>query len=123
MRKPAPHLADEHMNLYEWSGAPARFDPFVETRRPRRWHASYGVLAVMTSLLILGGCNRQNPAETAGEPVDQSQGIGAAPAHDATPLYDETARPPDGAAGQADPMAPAPEAAPVPPDSEAPAPS
>jgi hypothetical protein len=111
------------MNLYEWSGAPARFDPFVETRRPRRWHASYGVLAVMTSLLILGGCNRQNPAETAGEPVDQSQGIGAAPAHDATPLYDETARPPDGAAGQADPMAPAPEAAPVPPDSEAPAPS
>jgi|GEM_PF-3579300 len=123
MKKPAPHLADEHMNLYEWSGGLASFGSSAETRRPRRWHASYGVLAVMTSLLILSGCDRQNPAETAGEPIDRSQGVGEAPAHDAAPLYDETTSPPGGPAEQGGPMAPpsAPDAAPAPPpDGETP---
>lgn len=114
MKKPAPHLADEHMSSYEWRGGLVRFGPSAETRRPRRWHASHGVLALMTSLLILSGCDRQNPAETTGE----------APAHDATPLYDETANPPGGPAEQSGSMAPpaAPDAVPAPPDGETPTP-
>ncbi|MBN8759992.1 MAG: hypothetical protein J0I94_06145 [Thiobacillus sp.] len=72
MKHPAPHLADEHMNLYEWNGNVAHFGFPAETRRSHRWHASYGVLAVLTSLLLLNGCDRQGPAEAAGERIDQA---------------------------------------------------
>ncbi len=71
MKKPAPHLADEHMNLYEWCGGVASFGLPVETRRPRRWHASYGALAVLTSLLVLNGCDRQGPLDQTGDQVGQ----------------------------------------------------
>ena len=54
---PTPqHLDDEHMRLYEWSGAGTGMRhalPFG-SKRSHPWHASYGVLAVLTSLLILG---------------------------------------------------------------------
>jgi hypothetical protein len=63
MRKTTQHLDDEHMRLYEWSGAGMGCHIPAKSKRTHPWHASYSVLAVMTSLLILNGCNTQSPAE------------------------------------------------------------
>lgn len=72
MNRILPHLTDEHMNLYEWSGALAADSRLAAPRRTSGWRASYGVLALLTTLLILNGCDRQGPAEQAGEQVDES---------------------------------------------------
>ena len=64
------HLNDEHMQLYEWSGALKALP--VDAKRSHPWHASYGVLALLTSLLIIDGCDRKSVAEQAGEQVDQA---------------------------------------------------
>ncbi len=69
MKTSSPHLADEHMNLYEWSGGVAYFGLPAETRRPHRWHASYGMLAVLTSLLLLNGCDSQEAAPRADDAI------------------------------------------------------
>lgn len=68
------HLNDEHMRLYEWSGAGTGMQHVLPMRSKRShpWHASYAVLALLTSLLILNGCDSKGPAETAGEKVDQA---------------------------------------------------
>ena len=68
------HLDDEHMRLYEWSGAgPGTSTGIPErSKRTHAWHASYAVLALLTSLLALSGCDRKGPAEKAGEQVDQA---------------------------------------------------
>lgn len=68
------HLDDEHMRLYEWSGAGAGMVTRIpeKSQRTHAWHASYGVLALLTSLLALNGCDRKGPAEQAGEQVDQA---------------------------------------------------
>lgn len=98
MQPTAPHLADEHRNFYEWNGGTARLGLTAQTRRPGRWHASYGVLAVLTSLLVLNGCDRQGPAEAAGEKIDQS----VEDARDrAADLYDQVAPQPEGPAEKA----------------------
>lgn len=109
MKKTSPYLTDEHMNLYEWHGGVATFGLPAETRRNRRWHASYGALAALTSLLILGGCDRQGPAETADEqigqtiedtrngtayPYEEPAGL-PPPAEQAGPALDGAAPPPD----------------------------
>lgn len=74
MRKATQHLDDEHMQLYEWTGAGTGivFNMSARSKRTHPWHASYAVLAVLTSLLILNGCDNQGPAERAGERVDRS---------------------------------------------------
>ena len=74
MHKTMPHLNDEHMQLYEWSGSGTEiaFSMPAKSKRAHPWHASYAVLAVLTSLLILNGCDKQGPAERAGEQVDRS---------------------------------------------------
>ena len=75
MFKTTQHLNDEHMRLYEWSGAGAVvIEPAIPVRskRTHSWHASYDVLALLTSLLILNGCDGKGPAEKAGEQVDQA---------------------------------------------------
>ena len=74
MFKTTQHLNDEHMRLYEWSGAGAVIEPAIPVRskRTHAWHASYDVLALLTSLLILNGCDSKGPAEQAGEQVDQA---------------------------------------------------
>jgi hypothetical protein len=71
MRKTTQHLNDEHMVLYEWSGAGTVGHGPVKSKRTHPWHASYSVLAVMTSLLILSGFNSRSPAESAS-----GQGVG-----------------------------------------------
>jgi len=71
MRKTMQHLDDEHMRLYEWSGAGTGLTVPAKSKRTHSWHASYSVLAVMTSLLILSGFNSRSPAESAS-----GQGIG-----------------------------------------------
>jgi len=73
MRKHIPH-PDEHMALYEWCGAGTGGTGFpapAESKRSHPWHASYGVLTVLTSLLLMYGCDRQPPAGQVGEKVDQ----------------------------------------------------
>ena len=74
MHKTMPHLNDEHMQLYEWSGSGTEiaFSTPAKSKRAHPWHASYAVLAVLTSLLILNGCDKQGPAERAGEQMDRS---------------------------------------------------
>jgi hypothetical protein len=59
------HLNDEHMQFYEWSGAGAgiAFSMPARSRRTHPWHASCAVLSVLTSLLILNGCNSDTPTE------------------------------------------------------------
>jgi hypothetical protein len=93
--KPTKHLNDEHMRLYEWSGLCAETAAAVPDRskRTHAWHASYGVLAVLTSLLILSGCDQQTAAEHASEQVGQ-----AAQEPPAEPLYDKLTAPADAAA-------------------------
>lgn len=77
---------DEQMTHYEWSGAGtgmAHTLP-VGTKRDHPWHASYGILALLTTLLILNGCDRQGPAEQTGTQIDEAaQGMKDAPAEPA----------------------------------------
>ena len=102
MRKTSQHLNDEHMRLYEWSGAgpgitlnlPAR------SKRSHPWHASNAVLAVMTTLLILNGCDSK--ASSAGAPYGVDQATPTAKGGKG-PLYDELGAEP----AQAEPVAPA----------------
>lgn len=63
------HLNDEHMRLYEWSGAGTGMAHTLPTRsrRSHPWQASHAVLALLTSLLILNGCDTLRPAEPSGE--------------------------------------------------------
>jgi hypothetical protein len=88
MRKTSQHLNDEHMQLYEWSGAGSGIvlDLPARSKRTHPWHASYAVLAVMTSVLILNGCDNKAPATRASAKADQ--GAGGAK-RKAGPLYDE----------------------------------
>lgn len=67
------HLSDEHMRLYEWAGAGTGMTHHVQ--RPKRshpWHASYAVLAVLTSLLILNGCDDRGPTQEASEQAESA---------------------------------------------------
>ena len=63
------HLNDEHMRLYEWSGAGtgAVFGMPAKSRRTHPWHASCAVLSVLASLLMLSGCNSDTSAELTRE--------------------------------------------------------
>ena len=65
------HLDDEHMRLYEWSGAgPGTATGIPErSKRTHAGHASYGVLALLTSLLTLSGCDRKAPGEQVGQAI------------------------------------------------------
>ncbi len=73
MYKTMQHLNDEHMRLYEWSGAGAgtllRGAPEKSTRT-HAWFAPCGILALMASLLALNGCDSKDPVEQAGEQLD-----------------------------------------------------
>lgn len=73
------HLNDEHMRMYEWNGVGT--GAVVRAAKPR-WHASYAVLAVLTSLLVLNGCDTQETAALPGDQVEQS-------AADDQPLYND----------------------------------
>ncbi len=68
------HLNDEHMRLYEWSGAGTGMPHQVHLRpkRSHSWHASYAVLAVLTSLLILNGCDETGPTEEASAQAERA---------------------------------------------------
>jgi hypothetical protein len=85
MKPTTKHLNDEHMRLYEWSGLGAQAAGSLPARskRTHAWHASYGVLAVLTSMLILNGCDKQTAAEQASEQVGK--------AAQEQPLFDEAA--------------------------------
>lgn len=74
MKQAMKYLNDEHMRLYEWSGLGTAMDgprP-VKSKRTHSWHASYSVLAVLTTLLIVNGCDKQATAEQASEQVGQA---------------------------------------------------
>jgi len=88
MRKSTPHLNDEHMRLYEWSGAGTHIDFPVKSKRTHPGHASYAVLAVLTNLLILSGCDSGATVEHVGAQVDQ---VVQEPAPDAAPPYEAAA--------------------------------
>lgn len=74
MSKTTLHLNDEHMQMYEWSGTGTEIAVSMPAKsgRAHPWQASYAVLGVLTSLMILNGCDKQGPAERAGEQVDRS---------------------------------------------------
>ena len=108
MKSTPRYLNDEHMRLYEWNGlrSGAALSPAQESKRSRAWHASAGVLAVLTTLLLLNGCDNTTTAEQqATEPVDQT-----AQAPSDRPFYDEA--PGMGTGEAAAPSAPAAETAP-----------
>lgn len=67
MRKTPQALDDEHMQLYEWCGAGAGTvcDIPAQSTRTYPWHAACSVLALMSGLLTLAGCNTPSPAEQA----------------------------------------------------------
>ena len=74
------HLNDEHMQFYEWSGAGTGMQHAVmqhaalpRSKRSHPWHASYAVLALLTSLLIVSGCDSKGPTEKAGEQVGKAR--------------------------------------------------
>lgn len=88
MKTASKHLNDEHMQMYEWSGLGAVATGTVPAgaKRTHAWHASYGVLAVLTTLLILNGCDAQKAAEQTSEQVGQAAEDTADPR-----LFDDTA--------------------------------
>lgn len=98
MKTTSKHLNDEHMQMYEWSGLGAVATGALPAgaKRTHAWHASYGVLAVLTTLLILNGCDTQTAAEQASEQVGQAAQGTADPQ-----LFDETAPEAAAPAGEA----------------------
>ncbi|HEY9097795.1 MAG TPA: hypothetical protein VIN38_02895 [Thiobacillus sp.] len=60
-----------HPTIQRFAGATAVCAP-RKSKRTHAWHASYAVLAVLTTLLMLNGCDKQGPAEQAGSQVDQT---------------------------------------------------
>lgn len=103
MSKTMPHLNDEHMQRYEWSGTGIGESSIpAKSKRTHPWRASYAVLSVLTSLLILNGCDNQDSAEQASEQIKQRMKD--------QPLYDDDASQPMPEAG-----APATDEAPAPP--------
>lgn len=66
------HLNDEHMRMYEWNGAGSGTGIAVGTATKPRWRASYAVLAVLTSLLVLNGCDSKETAALPDEQIGQS---------------------------------------------------
>ena len=104
MSKTMPHLNDEHMQLYEWSGTGIDRSIPARSKRSHPWRASYAVLGVLTSLLVLNGCDNQASAEQASEQVEQRM--------QDQPLYDDAASQP---MPEAEAGAPAADAAPAQP--------
>lgn len=87
MSKTMPHLNDEHMQLYEWSGTGIWGTSIpAKSKRTHPWRASYAVLGVLTSLLVLNGCDSQASAEQASEQIEQRMKD--------RPLYDDAANQP-----------------------------
>lgn len=87
MSKTMPHLDDEHMQLYEWSGTGIGETSIpAKSKRTHPWGASYAVLGVLTSLLILNGCDNPDSAEQVSEQIKQRMKD--------QPLYDDAANPP-----------------------------
>ncbi|MHB1092786.1 hypothetical protein [Thiobacillus sp.] len=75
MDQTMPYLNDEHMQLYEWSGAGAGITLAgmpKAAQGARDWHPLYGILALLTTLLALNGCDSPGPAELASEQVEQA---------------------------------------------------
>lgn len=72
MHTSSQYLDDEHMQLYKWSGAGTGCVVPQQSRRTHSWHASSAVLALMTALLLLNGCDKMDSAEQADTPVDQT---------------------------------------------------
>lgn len=58
-------------NYVNSDGTTTRYTTPLKSKRTHAWHASYAVLALMTSLLALSGCNKE-PAEQAGSEVDKA---------------------------------------------------
>jgi hypothetical protein len=87
MQKTQQYLNDEHMRLYEWSAAGNRTVIPAKSKRNHSWQASYAVLAVLTSLLILNGCDNKAAAErdTSQAALDTME--------KPRPLYDEAIAP------------------------------
>lgn len=118
----AHHLDDEHMRLYEWNGAgPGIVGPLTtRSKRSHPWHASYGVLAVLTTLLILG-CDNKDRVGQAGAPVDQAA-EGVQEPITAGPLSDTTPAAPAATPGPAAETAPPTNPVPAPSDENQPPP-
>ena len=87
MQTSQKYLNDEHMRLYEWNAAGNGTVIPAKSKRSHSWQASYAVLAVLTSLLILNGCDNKAAAER-----DTSQAALDA-MDEPRPLYDEAIAP------------------------------
>lgn len=89
MKTTARYLNDEHMRLYEWNGLRSATALAPEaTKRSHAWHASYGVLAILATMLLLNGCDRTDTAQSPADPVDQTaQAPGDRPLYDEAPGY------------------------------------
>ena len=85
---------DEHMQMLEWCGTLTGIEQAApaKSKRTHAWHASCSVLAVLTSMLILNGCDSKNPAEQANEQIDQAA---QEMKKEAGPLYDNATVAPD----------------------------
>ena len=94
---------DEHMQMLEWCGTLSAIEQAApaKSKRTHAWHASCGVLAVLTSMLILNGCDSKNPAEQANEQIDQAA---QEMKKEVGPLYDDATVASDPTQEPADPQ-------------------
>ncbi|MBT9567532.1 MAG: hypothetical protein IV085_04465 [Thiobacillus sp.] len=76
-------------------------DAVRKSKRTHSWHASYAVLAVMTSVLVLSGCDNKKTAEQAGTEADKA--VQTVPENAPAPSAGYPADPPMTTPGATDP--------------------
>lgn len=93
MSKTRQTLSDEPMRMLEWCRTLTSIEATpAQSKRMHAWHAACSVLAVLTGMLILNGCDSKNPSEQANEQIDQAA---QEMKKEGGPLYDNATVAPD----------------------------
>jgi outer membrane murein-binding lipoprotein Lpp len=76
MSKTRQTLNDEPMQMLEWCGTLTCIEQAApaKSKRVHAWHASCSVLAALTSVLILNGCDSNDPVDQAAQEMKQEAG-------------------------------------------------
>lgn len=107
MSKTRQTLSDECMQMLEWCGTLTGIEATpAPSKRAHAWHAACGVLAVLTGMLILNGCDSKDPVDQAAQEMKQEAGplsdnaaVASKPTQESTDTRDDANEPASEAAG------------------------